>query len=59
VAEINLGVLGNGQAIDVYLVRDGARAYAGRVRVPDLAPLTLDVAAQLVAPVIARPAWGL
>jgi hypothetical protein len=59
VAEIDLGVLANGQAIDVYLVRDGARAYAGRVRVPDLSPTTLDVSAQLVAPVIARPAWGL
>jgi hypothetical protein len=59
VAEIDLGVLANGQAIDVTLVRDGTRAYAGRVNVPDLSPTTLDVAAQLVAPVIARPAWGL
>jgi hypothetical protein len=59
VAEVNLGVLANPQAIDVYLVRDGARAYAGRVRVPDLAPTTLQVSAQLVAPLIARGAWGL
>jgi hypothetical protein len=59
VAEIDLGVLANPHAIDVYLVRDGARAYAGRVRVPDLSPTTLDVSAQLVAPLIARPAWGL
>ena len=59
VAEVNLGVLANPHAIDVYLVRDGARAYAGRGNVPDLSPTTLDVAAQLVAPVIARPAWWL
>jgi len=59
VAEINLGVAANPQAIDVYLVRDGERAYAGRVRVPDLAPSTLDVSAQLVAPLIARQAWRL
>ena len=59
VAEINLGVPGNWQAIDVYLVRDGEREYAGRVRVPDLSPTTLDVSAQLLAPVIARRAWNL
>jgi hypothetical protein len=58
VAEVNLGVLGNGQAIDVYIVRGGVRTNAGRVRVPDLSPTTLDVSAQLVAPLIARPAWG-
>jgi len=58
VAEINLGVLANPQAIDVYLVRDGARAYAGRVRVPDLSPTTLEASAQLVAPLIARRAWS-
>jgi hypothetical protein len=59
VAEIDLGVLANPHAIDVYLVRDGARAYAGRVRVPDLSPTTLEVSAQLVAPLLAKPAWGL
>ena len=59
VAEVDLGVLANPNAIDVYLRRNGERRYAGRVRVPDLSTTTLDVAAQLVAPLIARPAWGL
>ena len=59
VAEINLGVLHNWHAIDVYLVRDGQTTPAGRVRVPDLSMPTLDASAQLVAPLIARQAWGL
>jgi hypothetical protein len=59
VAEINLGVGANPRAIDVYLVRDGEREYAGRVRVPDLSPTTLDASAQLIAPVLARRAWNL
>ena len=59
IAEVDLGVLANPHAIDVYLRHNGERAYAGRVRVPDLSTTTLDVAAQLVAPLIARPAWGL
>ncbi|HEY5239909.1 MAG TPA: hypothetical protein VIJ22_00525 [Polyangiaceae bacterium] len=59
VAQIDLGVEANPHAIDVYVVRDGQRAYAGRVRVPDLSPSTLAVSAQLVAPLIARQAWRL
>ena len=59
VAEINLGIPGNPHAVDVYLMRGGVRTYAGRVRVPDLEEPTLDVSTQLVAPLIARPAWGL
>jgi hypothetical protein len=58
-AEINLGVWGNRHAIDVYVVHDGQRRPAGRVNVPDLSWTTLDVSAQLVAPLIARQAWGL
>jgi hypothetical protein len=58
-AEINLGVPGNFQAIDVYLVRDGRRTPAGRIHMTDLSPTTLEASAQLVAPVIARAAWGL
>jgi hypothetical protein len=57
VARINLGLPGYRQAIDVDLVRDGASTPAGRVRVPDLQETTLDVAAQLVAAVIARAVW--
>ena len=59
VAVIQLGVPGNLRAIDVYLLRDGERSFAGRVRVPDLSPTTLGVAASVVAPMIARQAWGL
>ena len=57
VAEIDLGVLANPNAVDVYLVRDGART-VGRVRVPDLAPTTLEASAQLVAG-LARNGRGL
>ena len=57
VARIDLGLPGYRQAIDVDLVRDGLRGRAGRVRVPDLQETTLDVAAQLVAQVIARAVW--
>jgi hypothetical protein len=59
VADIDLGVWGNRHAIDVYLDRDGVRTPLGRVNVPDQSWTTLDVAAQLVAPLIARQAWGL
>jgi hypothetical protein len=59
VAEINLGVWGNRHVVDVYVVRDGDRAYAGRVSVPDLALPTLDASARLVAPLVARSAWHL
>jgi hypothetical protein len=58
-AAINLGLWNNHQAIDVYLSHDGEPEFAGRVRVPDLAPTTLDASAQLVAPIIAQRAWGL
>jgi hypothetical protein len=57
VARIDLGLPGYRQAIDVDLVHDGVRASAGRVRVPDLQEMTLNVAAQLVAAVIARAVW--
>jgi hypothetical protein len=57
IARIDLGLPGYREAIDVDLVRDGMRSRAGRVRVPDLQPTTLDVAAQLVATVIARAVW--
>jgi hypothetical protein len=57
VARIDLGLPGYRQAIDVDLVHDGVRASAGRVRVPDLQETTLDVAAELVAAMIARAVW--
>jgi hypothetical protein len=59
IAAINLGLWNNYHAVDVYLARDGEPEFAGRVRVPDLAPTTLDASARLVAPLIARRAWGL
>jgi hypothetical protein len=75
VALIDLGVPGNRRAIDVYLSRDdqpevppqvGRRPeghtrteLAGRVWVTDLSQTTLEASAQLVAPLIARKAWGL
>jgi hypothetical protein len=54
VARVDLGLLGYRQAVDVYLVHDGVSDGAGRVRVPDLSPTTLDAAAPLVAAVVAR-----
>ena len=59
VAEINLGIWGNRHAIDVYLARNGDESFAGRVGVPDLSWTTLDAAAEPVAQVIARKAWGI
>ena len=59
IAAINLGLWNNHQAIDVYLSHDGEPEFAGRVRVPDLAMTTLDASTQLIAPLIARRAWGL
>jgi NAD(P)-dependent dehydrogenase (short-subunit alcohol dehydrogenase family) len=59
VAVINLGLPGYRQAIDVYLTRAGETKPAGRIHVPDLSESTLDVAAELLAPLIARSAWGL
>lgn len=59
VAIINLGLLGYHQAVDVYLSRDGETTAAGRVHVPDLSETTIEIAAQLVAQVLARSAWGL
>jgi hypothetical protein len=57
VARIDLGLPGYRQAIDVELVRSGVRATTDRVLVPDLQETTLDVAAQLVAAVVARAVW--
>jgi hypothetical protein len=59
VAVVNLGLLGYRQAIDVYLTRDGETTRLGRIHVPDVSETTLDAAAQLVAQVLARSAWGL
>jgi hypothetical protein len=57
VAEIDLGVPGIPRTIDVYLVQDTVRTYAGRVRVTHLSMATLDGSARLLAPVIAGRAW--
>jgi hypothetical protein len=58
VAEIDLGLWGYQQAVDVYVVRGGRRVHAGRVLVVDHASTTLDAAAILVAEVIARAIWA-
>ena len=54
VAQIDLGVLGYSRALEVYLVREGKRMCAGRVLVADHAMTTMDVAAELVAEIIAQ-----
>jgi hypothetical protein len=59
VAVINLGLYGYRQVIDVYLTRDGQTIPAGRVHMPDLSETTVEMAAQLVAQVVGRSAWGL
>jgi hypothetical protein len=59
VAVINLGLYGYHQVIDAYLSRDGQTKPAGRVHMPDLSETTVEMAAQLVAQVVARSAWGL
>ncbi len=54
VAQIDLGVPGYRPAVEVYLVREGRRMCAGRLLVPDHAMTTMDVAAEVVAEIIAR-----
>jgi len=54
VAQIDLGVPGYWPAVEVYLVREGRRMCAGRLLVPDHAMTTMDVAADVVAEIIAR-----
>jgi hypothetical protein len=51
---VNLGLWDNHHAIDVGLDRGGQQTSLGRVLVPDRSMTTLDVAAELVAGVIAR-----
>ncbi|HEY8090442.1 MAG TPA: hypothetical protein VIF09_21420 [Polyangiaceae bacterium] len=59
VVEIDLGLLGYGHAVDVYVREGGSRTYAGRVRVPDRTFTTLDAAAPLVAALVARAVYHL
>jgi hypothetical protein len=54
VAEIDLGLANYGHVVDVYMLHGAQRTCAGRIRLPDTALTTLDVAADLVAEVIAR-----
>ncbi len=54
VAQIDLGVPGYRPSLEVYLVREGRRMCAGRLLVPDHAMTTMDVAAEMVAEIIAR-----
>ncbi|HEX8793338.1 MAG TPA: hypothetical protein VF765_20485 [Polyangiaceae bacterium] len=54
VAQIDLGVPGYRPAVEVYLVREGKRMCAGRLLVPDHAMTTMDVAADVVAEIIAK-----
>ena len=49
---------GFGRSISVELRREGGFMTAGQVRVPDLAPTTLDVAAEYVAFLVARSLRG-
>ncbi len=51
---MNLTLWENHHAIDVVLARGGQTTFIGRVLVPDRTMTTLDVAAELVASVIAR-----
>jgi hypothetical protein len=46
------------QEIDVALDDDGKAETLGRIRVPDLSTTTTDVAAQIVATLIARRLWA-
>jgi len=59
VARVDLGLWGYRSAIDVYVERDGSKTYAGRVVLPDTTQSTIEASAQLVAPLVARDAWGL
>lgn len=54
VAQIDLGLRAYRQAVEVYLVREGKRMCAGQVLVPDHAMTTMDVAAGMVAEIIAK-----
>jgi hypothetical protein len=54
VAQVDLGLYGYKRAVEVYLVREGRRMCAGRLLVPDHAVTTMDVAAEMVAEIIAR-----
>ncbi len=54
VAQIDLGLYGYRSAVEVYLVREGKRMCAGRLLVPDHSMTTMDVAAEMVAEIIAR-----
>jgi hypothetical protein len=54
VAQIDLGLWGYRSAVEVYLVREGKRMCAGRLLVPDQSMTTMDVAAEMVAEIIAR-----
>lgn len=54
VAQIDLGLPTYRRAVEVYLVREGKRMCAGRLLVPDQAMTTMDIAAEMVAEIIAR-----
>jgi hypothetical protein len=54
VAQIDLGLWGYRSAVEIYLVREGKRMCAGRLLVPDYAMTTMDIAAEMVAEIIAR-----
>jgi hypothetical protein len=54
VAQVDLGLWNNWRAIDVAIARGGKTVHVGRVTVPDLSMTTLDVAARMVASIIAR-----
>jgi hypothetical protein len=54
VAQIDLGVPGYRRSVEVYLVREGRRMCAGRLLVPDQAMTTMDIAAEMVAEIIAK-----
>lgn len=54
VAEIDLGLANYVHVVDVYMVHGAQRSCAARIRLPDAATTTLDVAADMVAEVIAR-----
>jgi hypothetical protein len=46
------------QEIDVTLAQNSTTTQLGRIRLPDLSMTTIDVAAQLAAPLIARRIWA-
>jgi hypothetical protein len=54
VAEIDLSLANYVHVVDVYMVHGAERSCAGRIRIPDVATTTLDVAAGMAAEVIAR-----